>query len=262
MIQARLGSLWKRIMFYKYLMILTLAFNVFTALSGAICSYLVWNGAFELSSQIAKQETETQKLTEFESMLLTVPQINEKKKISRQQALTEIQAWEKLRARAESLNFAAYDQLPPDYLFNGMAAQSWLSQLQMELDQRRQTNSQSLLKMAKREDQLSSALMWLGSLTLIFGIAIPMIVFSLLAKAMRQAQKALSEAARDIVRSWSKALDKHGDDPFKNPHFWMEVLLIFGEQMGHHSRHPAFALTSELSYLVREELHKSGKEAA
>ena len=59
------------------------------------------------------------------------------------------------------------------------------------------------------------------------------------------------------MQSWSKALDRHGEEPFKNPHFWVEVLLILGGQMEHYSRHPAFALTSELSYLVREELHKN-----
>ena len=262
MIQQRLGHIWKRILMYKYLMVLTLAFNVFTALSGAVCSYLVWNGAFELSSEITKQESQIQKLAEFEKTLEAVPALNMKKKLSRMEALAEIQAWEKLRAKAEVMDFASYEKLPPDYLVNPVASQAWLTTVREELDSKRKDSSAAILMMAKREDKLSSALMWLGSLTIIFGIAIPMIVFSLLAKALRAAQIALSESARDIVHSWSKALDKHGDDPFKNPKFWMEVLLIFGEQMGHHSRHPAFAITSELSYLVREELHKSDKEAA
>lgn len=100
-------------------------------------------------------------------------------------------------------------------------------------------------------------LIWIGALTFLFGIAFPLLVLSLMGKLINQARLELQEAAKNVAREWTQAINQHGDKAFLNVEFWAEALLITGTQLGRYSSHPLAQLGGELSYLVRMEIHKS-----
>jgi len=265
MIQEQLGFVWRRLLALKYLMVLTVAFNVFTASSGLIAGYFFWRGTFSLSSEIINHTTDA---NHFKKALELIEDLKKIKPgqgpISRAQAVRELQSWESLRLRLENLNLGAtapLPELPQDYFTNSVRASYFLQELKAILKQKVSQQEANILALAQRESALVKAVIWIGALTLVFGVAIPLIIFSLTLKALRQGRKALTKAAQDIVADWSKTLSRYGEDPFRNAHFWIEALLILTEQIGAQSRHPAALLSAELSHLVRHELERTKKAA-
>lgn len=262
MIQENLGRLWRRIQTYRYLLVMTIALNVLTATSGLVCGIYFWKGSFQLSDQIISQEENKSALLSIQKNINELKALPNVKRPSRTEALAELRLWENLRLRTENLNFDAAKNFPEEYFTDSKAGAKWLSELSVEINKQLESQRTEILKMAHRETALRSALLWILGLTLFFGVIVPMFVLGLLMKALRTAQNALTTTAKEIVHDWSVALNRYGEEPFKNAHFWVEAMLIITEQLGEQSRHPAAQLSAELSHLVRSELHKNQKDAA
>jgi cell division protein FtsX len=261
-LRENLGRLWRRIQTYKNLMVLTIALNVLVASSGLVASYLLWTGAFQLSNEILSQNQKQTELLKLSETLLQIPDLDPKKTLTRESALKELRAWENLFAQARTLGLKSANNPPDDYFLNAEKGRSWKAEVKAEVAGLTKAHQAKVLNLAQREDRMTSAVLWIMALTLVFGVALPLILFSLILNSLRRAQKALAETAKEIVQDWSRSLSRYGDDPFKNAHFWIEAILIVSEQVGQQSRHPAAQLSAELSHLVREELHKAKNKAA
>lgn len=262
MIHEGLGIIWKRIVALKYLMVLTIGFNVLAAVSGVVCSVLMWNGTFQLSEKVVSLSEKQNRISDVLSLSRGLSNSSITNKMTREEAFKEMQSWERLRLETLAINLNSASTYPNDYFTNAARAQAWLEKLNAEASALLVEYRTEIMTLAQRERVLTTAVMWIAAATLIFGVAVPLILLSLMLRALRMAQKSLTNAAKDIVKNWSTALNRYGEDPFRNGHFWIEALLIITEQIGAQSRHPAAMLSAELSHLVREELQRNRTPAA
>jgi hypothetical protein len=262
MIQEGLGIVWRRILKLKQLLFAAILINVLAATSGIICSIFMWKGTFDLSEKVVDLHSQQSRLHEVASLATSLDLLPHPGKVSREDAFKEMQSWERLRSEVKDLELKSAKHFPNDYFVSGERAKFWLSTVKQEIQSNLNQHESQIVQLAHREHQLTRAVIWLAAITLIFGVAIPMIAIALILKALRVAQRTLTTAAKEIVQDWSTALNRYGEEPFKNAQFWVEAVLILTEQFGSQSRHPAAVLGAELSHLVRHELHKSKSTAA
>jgi Sec-independent protein translocase protein TatA/cell division protein FtsB len=101
-----------------------------------------------------------------------------------------------------------------------------------------------------------------GVITLLFGLILPTIISSYMGRALNNARKEMQNAALEFIKAWGEAKAGMGEDAFKNVEFWLQILLLVGQQTSRLSSHPAAQITGELAYLVRIELQKSAASKA
>ncbi len=101
-----------------------------------------------------------------------------------------------------------------------------------------------------------------GLLTLLFGIVLPQFVLYLIARTMNRVRVEMQNTVRDILKSFNETSAAFGPKPFQNVEFWLQILLLSGEQASRLSRHPVAHIAGEMAFLVRQELKQSGHRAA
>jgi hypothetical protein len=95
-----------------------------------------------------------------------------------------------------------------------------------------------------------------GLLTLIFGLLLPQAALYMMGRALNRVRLEMQNTVREILKSWNETSMAFGPKPFQNVEFWLQILLLAGEQTGRMSGHPMAQIAAEMAYLVRQELRR------
>ncbi len=101
-----------------------------------------------------------------------------------------------------------------------------------------------------------------GALTLLFGVLLPHLVLYLIGRTLNRVRVEMQNSVREVLRAWNETANAFGPKPFQNVEFWLQILLLTGEQSSRLSRHPVAHIAGELAFIVRQELKHSGTHAA
>ncbi len=263
MIRENLSTLWRRIRFYKRLLVVSMVAATLTVVTGVVTAYLLYAGAFRLTEKLrdyAGVQQHMQTVADEAAALLNVEASPRTGALS--QTMVDIRKWERLIAKADEAGLTAKLPAPTDYFSNAVGAKAWLQDVREQALTAKDAQLRNIQSLAEREGALRDAVIWIGALTVLFGVALPLLCIGFLTKALRKAQTALTEAARQLVQDWSRVMDRYGEAPFQNAHFWIETTLVLTERLGVELKHPMGHLAADLAGLVREELSRTKKTAA
>jgi hypothetical protein len=105
-------------------------------------------------------------------------------------------------------------------------------------------------------------LILVGIITLLFGIILPQFILYLIGRTLNRLRLEMQNSVKDFLKSWNQTSTAFGPKPFQNVEFWLQILLLAGEQSSRLSGHPAARIAGELAFIIRQELRNSGTNAA
>jgi len=117
----------------------------------------------------------------------------------------------------------------------------------------------ALVQYFKTEQVTSLSLVVVGFGTLVFGIALPIVIIDRLLETINVMRKQTEESVAKFVAGWIENY-KRNEDPIRDAHFWINVALLTAELVTENSRHPVGRLISEFAPLMKAELSKSSKK--
>jgi hypothetical protein len=254
---------------YKNAMIVFLTINVFSvALSLFLASYY-----FGSKRDVGHKQTQTLQQLQVADQTLTQLQ-NLRKNVGSKKtfqlrtradelaALQTLSLWNDLKNNLTTLGL---QMSGGDFIgfISTSETDTELSRLENELSAKKQSHIETMLSQMKSFDNLTRVLMWTGLVTLLFGLILPQYVLYKMGKTLNAIRIEMQQSALQFIKVWAETRAGFGEDAFKNVDFWMQILLLTTQHLSRLSSHPALQVTSELAFLVREELKKSaGNKAA
>lgn len=113
----------------------------------------------------------------------------------------------------------------------------------------------ALVRWLETQSFTHSELALVGIGTLIFGVVLPLYVFSLLTKLMQELREKTQALVTEAVAQWVSSFKEfEGQDPLQNPKFWVNMALLMFETVGDHSKHPGLQALAEFAPLLRREI--------
>ena len=135
-----------------------------------------------------------------------------------------------------------------------------LDQLRAEKNRELRGLNQSLVEKLDQFDNTTEVTIVFGFLTLLFGLILPSALLFVLSLAIRRTQKVVEkQVARSFV-SFVHAQTRYGEEAFKSPRFWAEVLLILAEGVDEYWSTPLTRILSHLAPILRSEVSKFERE--
>jgi hypothetical protein len=253
---------------YKNALIVFLTINVFSvALSFFLAFYY-----FGSKRDVGHQQTQTLQQLQLADQTLTHLQGLRKKVAGKKtfqlrtradeiSALETLSLWNDLK---NNLVVLGLQMSGNDFIgfISTAETETELSRLEKELSAKKQSNIETMLLQMKSFDNLTRVLLWTGLATLLFGLILPQYVLYKMGKTLNAIRLEMQHSALQFIKVWAETRAGFGDGAFKNVDFWMQILLLSTQHMSRLSSHPALQVTSELAYLVREELKKSAENKA
>lgn len=95
---------------------------------------------------------------------------------------------------------------------------------------------------------------FVGISTFFFGIVLPAIIISRIQSVGREMAKQAQEKIIKILATWMEASQIAQKTGIQNPFLWLNVVLTLGEAFLHDNDHPAAALFTEISPMLRKEI--------
>jgi hypothetical protein len=175
-----------------------------------------------------------------------------------QKVLERLENWHNLLKKVEDLELG----LAPSSTFLGSplvySAESFnkLQTLSTKLTELKATELKAIQGRLESYSRHSRLMVVTGLATLLFGILLPHFILYLLARGLNKVRVELQNSAYEFIAKWNETRSSFGEEAFKNAEFWLQILLLIGEQSSRLSRHPAFQFSGELAHLIRAELAK------
>jgi hypothetical protein len=104
-------------------------------------------------------------------------------------------------------------------------------------------------------------MIFLGIITLIIGIVLPILVFAFLTKNILKAKQGFEEKLSAWLAQILKKVPVDAQKPWMSPVLWLEVVLAGFEIFAPQSRHPIILILKDFIPVVRAEYSKAKSEA-
>lgn len=235
-----LWDIYKKIKSYKRLITIFVALNVFSIISSAVISFYYYTAPYEIVDQ---KQIEIRKLEEQTSFFLFL----EKEEI-------DDKAIFKVNHLLTQFKILPEDQIP-------LSRNEFLTKRRDILQSIHKSKMSHLNEIANlysfyktKQEQL----MWIGVLSLIFGVVLPSVVFYILTQLVKNMKTEAEQNVSNWIQSWHHEQSKHSE-PFKNPIFWSKIALISVEQFSPMFNHPISIYASKVSHEILNEM-KSAEE--
>ena len=236
-------KLWQQIKMYRNLLVVFWALNFTMVVSGLVVS---WDYFSSPEQELSKLENDLLTNSKLQAMLLKLDK-NKSEKVSYE-----------INKSLEYFELGISDAPRPfsyaDILKNRSMLIEHLSEMQ-------QTSIARQINIRKSNRDKQAQLIWVGSLSILFGLFFPLMLIVGIAKLGLKAKNKTEEHVKLWISDWTKEKNKY-DEPFKNTEFWARVLFLSVEHFAPHMNHPAADYVGKLSHEINQELHKSDEKKA
>jgi hypothetical protein len=254
--------------FYKNCLIVFLAINVFSVSLAFILAFYYYGSKRDIGVRQSQALAELQKadtaITEAQTLQMQLAQKKSwtlKTRADEEAALAGLAAWHRLSVAAQDLglklNIGSFTGL-----IASAESQQALNDYQAELAAHKGNLIAEMQKQLRGFDTLTRSLILTGLITLVFGIILPQFLIFKLAHTLNTIRIEMQNSAREFIKTWAETRAGFDDGAFKNVDFWLQIILLSTQHASRLSSHPALQVTSEMAYLLREELKKNSSRPA
>ena len=242
----------RRLQFYRRLLHAVLLINIVVVLSGlfsAVAFYTTKSALFHLAQQNHQRLVHLEDL-DASLFLAATDSAFEKDSYRRRRHLEDLK--EKLE-RWPDLNLGTLAVAPEA---QGGLPMAFARSLRDRLAKERATVLEELRAANERIANVTVQLVVVAALTLLFGVLIPAWIFRRLMREVSNARRELETRVSHWVVQWAETYARHGEKPFQDAVFWLEVVTLSVESFAPQSKNPAMGFLAELAPLIRRELQK------
>lgn len=248
--------------FYRRSLMVFLALNIFSVVVALLLAakYFGSQKNFgekqrELYSQITSAEESLKDLRKIQATLKGRTRLEVKTLQDEKLILDSLSAWQKIREKATVLKL----DWPKDFspLIDTSENRTLLAEMTVQLEECQALRLKALAVSLGKYESNVRQLILAGLMTLMFGFIFPSLFIYLIGRALNRVRVEMQKAALEFIRGFNENRSAYGADAFKNVEFWLQILLLMSEQARYLSGHPVALMTSEISYVIRQELKKS-----
>lgn len=261
----RFLSQWQR---YKTAMVVFLSLNVFSV----TCAFVLGINFFSVKKDLGERHSASlQNIMKADKALVALDQllhdIQSRTKLEIRSAEDErrvlalLARWQEARDLANQVLPQAIQLQTAVLIFNS-ENQSLIGQMRASLLSVKESEWQNLNTSLHKYNDRMKLLITTGAITLIFGIILPLTILYLMGRAVNRLRIELQNTALEFIKTWAETKAGFGEEAFKNVEFWLQVLLLIGQNTSRVSTHPLAVIAGELAYLVRLELQRKNNAQA
>jgi hypothetical protein len=256
----------QRLRFYKRAFVFFAVVNAFSLSASLVVGFRYF--AFKRSAVTAQQAlldkaSEADRAVDILNHLhhdLATKHLNLKSRSDELEVLAILDRWQTARQLVQHLGVTVPDSLR--LLGEDSSSNSALELLLSRLTEMKAATFNELHENLASFSGVQKELVLTGLLTLIFGFLLPTAIMVYAGRAINALRKEMQSAIVEFLRSWKDATSAHGPGAFKDPDFWLKILLLVGQYSGQMSSHPVAQIAGEIAFVVRQELQRAGPSAA
>ena len=264
-----IDALFRKWTFYKRCLVTAVVLNVFSVSTSLVLGIYFFTQKSDLGveqemnlsqvNSIDQIREEIQMITNSQAIIVKKNWLSPE---NQKNLFSTIEKWHGIKAQLQNLAITAESVEFSDALGLEPYSASRMAELDIKLKTLREQKLLSLKQNLNRFYDLSSVLIWVGALTVVFGFILPLLTIYALSRTVNHIRQELQKAVFDFIKDFTKTKLGFGDEAFKNPEFWLQILLLASQSASHFSSHPAVHILGETAQIIRLELQRKSSNSS